>query len=867
MALIGDIVVNILMDAAPYVASTGIVVAAIVATKTALTDMGVTANTAAEAMRNLGEKASAMASAMASRVRSAAGSVAASVSDGVQRITGVLSAMFQEVRRVAISAMSATGGVISECLDAIASIHPLAAGLVNVVRIAATAIGDMLRTIGGAVWDAVSAMASAIGDMVASAGRYVLNIIKIVAAATIAEWLSMGLATGVIVMAILKGMASMIGSMLAAVGRAAWSVATTIVSAIGSILSSIGSVLYSLVGAVWDVTKALVSAIGGVFSSLWGMVSATMGVFTSFFTQSTSSVGGLISALLGLNVILAATKALWAAVKGAAADVATMESTQSALRVLAGPSQGVELYKQMQEYALTTSFSIDGVTVSTQKLLAAGIAAGDILPIMDMLGNLAMGNTFKLAKLTKALSDVKQKGSLTGQDTTQFTENGVGLVPALAMYKFGDATAASTAKILEMRAAHLITYRDVTEALRTLTGVGGRFHGMLGEEAKTVGGLWQMVTENMSVNIRDFTALLSEAFAVKEILAVAVEWFGRVGQVIASLKPIATAMHDAIIRNWDSIEEKLNTFGNWLAGWARTGWLGPLAWAIVWIKDNFDWLVEALIFGFDHIGEVAAYAAAYLTHQFNAAYADVGFFFSDKLPAALENLKIVWHSVFSDLSGYMTQFGENMSHNMTVAFAKMGLEAKKGMLIAKDAAKGAVDFLPGAEGRAQRQAWTQPARLMALGMANPTGEFKLLDGMKAPTTPRLNALPQREKTSEELMDGLRLALRLALSGQVLKDKFSKFRGRDKKPAPEAVKLDKGGEDNSSEDNAKGDPKRFGGALERGSQDAYSAILAAMGGGDSLRTAREQLVTERAMLAELKRGNATDQRIPNVESFA
>ena len=184
-----------------------------------------------------------------------------------------------------------------------------------------------------------------------------------------------------------------------------------------------------------------------------------------------------------------------------AADAQTAQIT---FEVLTGDAaKGAKLFKDIQKFASRTSFDLTSAADATKSLLAAGVGDSDVMNTMQLLGDLAMGDANKLGFLSKAYTDVMNKGKLQGQEIRQFAENGVGLVGALA-----SSMNKTNAEILKMSEAGQISFADMKKALESLTGPGGRFFGMMARINETFTGQWDSLVENIQTFGRDLGALV-----------------------------------------------------------------------------------------------------------------------------------------------------------------------------------------------------------------------------------------------------------------------------------------------------------------------------------------------------------------------
>ena len=559
-------------------------------------------------------------------------------------------------------------------------------------------------------------------------------------------------------------------------------------------------------------------------------LNTTLGRTATATSQASSGFGGLALKAAALGAALYVLRSAYQALSGAASGVAAMEQSQASLTAFVGAPQGIELYKQMQKFALDTSFTIDDVATASSRMLATGMKAGDVLPLMKTLGNLAMGNTVKLSRMSATMADIRNKNRLDGRDILEFSNSGVGIIQALAMNKFGDATVASTQKIMALKSAGQITYNDVNAALTDLTTGDGRFADMLGVQAKTVGGLWGILTETVSVALRDVTAALFEAFDVKSILRSAIDWVNYFRESIVSFASMAKSFASMFSAAWVWALAAVTVAA--IAMWA--GLLGPFSFILIAvaalsvgllsyfgvtfkeIADWATWLVKALDFAFKNIGPIAALAGDVLYLAFLGAFEGIKHIFFVQIPEIWTWFSTNWKTVFQDLANFTIGFGENLAHNLSVPFQSQSKTLAEYMISAKYAVTGG-----SAEELAQE--------LQSLAEI-PLKTYKsLTEGIAAPKTPALE-LTERSLTDNEK------ALKASTEAQAIKlgEGFVDFMSKKEAIKPD-VELEKG----TTEDGEATGKNKIGGALGLGSKEAYSAIVAAMGGGNAQTRAIEQ----------------------------
>ena len=137
--------------------------------------------------------------------------------------------------------------------------------------------------------------------------------------------------------------------------------------------------------------------------------------------------------------------------------------------------------EDLARFAKKTPFSLKDLRQNATSLLGMGFAAEELLPTLDMLGNISAGvGTHRLPFLTLALSQVRTAGKLTGNELRQFSENGVPLLEMLAKE--------SGKSMEEMRDAVTngsVSFEDVQKVLKKATSQGGKFFGLMENQSKT----------------------------------------------------------------------------------------------------------------------------------------------------------------------------------------------------------------------------------------------------------------------------------------------------------------------------------------------------------------------------------------------
>jgi tape measure domain-containing protein len=230
----------------------------------------------------------------------------------------------------------------------------------------------------------------------------------------------------------------------------------------------------------------------------------------------TSGSGGLVKSFtlgnLAANAITTSVRLATEALR--AVGSAIVDTAQQSL-VMAGKFQqtavsfealigNAELSKktlmELRDFSLATPFGFEEITDASKRLLAYGVAAEELIPTMDMLGNItAAVGTEKMPQLILAYGQVRAATRLTGMELRQFTETGVPMLAALA-----ESMNVPISSIQEMVSEGKVGFTDVRKALELLTAEGGKYDDLMQKQSKTMYG----VNEKLSDMVKMFMGIV-----------------------------------------------------------------------------------------------------------------------------------------------------------------------------------------------------------------------------------------------------------------------------------------------------------------------------------------------------------------------
>lgn len=184
-----------------------------------------------------------------------------------------------------------------------------------------------------------------------------------------------------------------------------------------------------------------------------------------------------------------------------------MESYQYQFEALIGDAEKAsQLVADLQELAKISPLGMEGLANNAVMLLQSGLELTEILPNLEMLGNLSLGNTDRMNSVVRAYTQILGKGGLMAQEMYQL---GDAMVPIMEiMTKYGDERYADGSWYEQKMKdpTFKIPAEDMIAAFQAATAEGGKWHDYmliimdsfagqydrLGEEGKeTLGAFFQ----------------------------------------------------------------------------------------------------------------------------------------------------------------------------------------------------------------------------------------------------------------------------------------------------------------------------------------------------------------------------------------
>lgn len=222
-------------------------------------------------------------------------------------------------------------------------------------------------------------------------------------------------------------------------------------------------------------------------------------------TDTMAKVGKKMTTFVTLPIL-----AIGAAMVKAAAD---MEMQEAAFTTMLGSAEKAKtLLSDLRDLAAKTPFQLTDLADSTKTMLAFGIKTEKVLPYLQQLGDIAMGDAGKLRTLTLAFSQIQSTGRLMGQDLLQLINAGFNPLQIIS-----EKTGETMAELKKRMEKGGISAKEVAEAFKIATSEGGRFFGGMERASQTLTGQFSTLKDDVVTMAISFGNLLLPA--IKNIIA------------------------------------------------------------------------------------------------------------------------------------------------------------------------------------------------------------------------------------------------------------------------------------------------------------------------------------------------------------
>ena len=243
-------------------------------------------------------------------------------------------------------------------------------------------------------------------------------------------------------------------------------------------------------------TKTKINLDTSNISTANGGISSLIGKFSS----AKAAVGGFMGAF--------AVSALVDFGKEAIDAQSKVEQLEISFRTLLGSQEKASaLIAEIKSYGTVTPYDTEGLAQAARLMLSYGMSSSKIMPTLQMLGDIAMGDKDKLQSLTLAFSQMSASGRVCKEDLNQMVDAGFNPLQIIS-----EKTGKSIGELTDEVSKGAISVQDIEQAFIDATSEGGKFHNMVNNMSDSIAGKTAQMTDNWEAFKASIGGLLKPAY-------------------------------------------------------------------------------------------------------------------------------------------------------------------------------------------------------------------------------------------------------------------------------------------------------------------------------------------------------------------
>lgn len=151
--------------------------------------------------------------------------------------------------------------------------------------------------------------------------------------------------------------------------------------------------------------------------------------------------------------------------------------------LLGSQAEANSLLAELKSYGTVTPYDTEGLAQAARLMLSYGMSANKVMPMLKVLGDIAMGDKEKLQSLTLAFSQMSASGRVCKQDLNQMVNAGFNPLQIIA-----EQTGKSIGELNDEVSAGKISVNQIEQAFIDATSEGGKFHNMVSNLSNSLEG-------------------------------------------------------------------------------------------------------------------------------------------------------------------------------------------------------------------------------------------------------------------------------------------------------------------------------------------------------------------------------------------
>lgn len=255
------------------------------------------------------------------------------------------------------------------------------------------------------------------------------------------------------------------------------------------------------------------------------------------------------------------------AVSGSIGDASSFQQTRIGIENMLGSADKARaVLKDVSQFAAKTPFQFPELAGSIKQLVAFGFSADDAVATMKQLGDISAAVGAPIGDLSYLMGTLRTQGRAFTIDLRQFASRGIPIYEYLAK-----VLGTNEAAIISMTEAGKIGFPEVQKAFKMMTNEGGKFHGTMEKQSKSLSGLFSTLKDNIGLTTREMLGITQEgdvkAGSMFDKLVKGTKWLtenlptgvATLGRFLDKLKEIGSAVYNFLKPSLDALKDTLLT--------------------------------------------------------------------------------------------------------------------------------------------------------------------------------------------------------------------------------------------------------------------------------------------------------------------
>lgn len=164
--------------------------------------------------------------------------------------------------------------------------------------------------------------------------------------------------------------------------------------------------------------------------------------------------------------------------------------------VLGDFEKGSQIFREQQELALKSPFTVLDLAGATKQLAAYNFEAEELVDVSRRMADISAALGVPMERLTYNLGQIRAQTVLTARDARDFANAGLSIISELAkMYTEQEQRIVSVGDVMDRMSNKMVSFTDVMKVLNRYTDEGGMFYDFQAKQAETLAGKLSNLTD------------------------------------------------------------------------------------------------------------------------------------------------------------------------------------------------------------------------------------------------------------------------------------------------------------------------------------------------------------------------------------